>query len=89
MTTRLWYTSDGTGGYKLTKNEPSGDLKVTVSIRPPDADQMWPGVWINGDRSYDTYVLRDGVVYVHSPVRQVGETTFDLHEQRGGGSSVS
>jgi hypothetical protein len=75
------------GGYRITKNDPSGDLTVRVSIRLPDADQMWPGIWVDGEWSYDTYILRDGLVYIHSPVRQVGEATFEMHAQRGGGST--
>ncbi len=49
----------------------------------------WDGVWLDGERSYDTYVIIDGVVSYHVPARdRAVERCFELHEQRGGGHAV-
>lgn len=66
-----------------------GDLAVSVREPEPEFGIPWDGVWVDGDRSYDTYVIIDGVVRYHAPIRSPAvERCFELHEQRGGGHTV-
>jgi hypothetical protein len=85
MTKRVWLTTIGTAR-EVTKTEPvSIGLNVAVTVRAGEGVIMFDGVWLNGERSYDTYVLLDGEVRFHSPVESAAGQTFDLHEAAGGG----
>jgi hypothetical protein len=42
-------------------------------------------VWLNGERSYDTYIVVDGETKYHSPVGSNAASTFKQHEAAGGG----
>jgi hypothetical protein len=56
-------------------------------MSPSRCDEVIPfdGVWLNGVRSYDTYVIVDGEVRYHSQVESVAGQTFEQHEAAGGG----
>ena len=85
MTKTVWLTSVGTG-LEVTKTDPiSIGLNVAVTVRAAEGAIMLDGVWLNGERSYDTYVIVDGNVRYHSPVQSVAGQTFELHEAAGGG----
>jgi hypothetical protein len=85
MEKRVWLTSGGTE-LEVTKTEPvSIGLNVAVTVRAADGAIAFDGVWLNGERSYDTYVVVDGNVRYHSPVESVARQTFELHEAAGGG----
>ena len=85
MTKRVWLTSVGTD-FEVTKTEPvSIGLNVAVTVRAGEGASFFDGVWLNGERSYDTYVIVDGEVRYHSPVESVTGQTFELHEAAGGG----
>lgn len=85
MAKRVWLTSDGTE-LEVTKTEPvSIGLNVAVSVRAGGGSVMDDGVWLNGVRSYDTYVVIDGDVRYHSPAESVAGEIFELHEAAGGG----
>ncbi len=81
---RVWLTSVGTE-FEVTKTEPvSIGLNVEVTVRAGEGILL-DGVWLNGKRSYDTYVIVDGEVRYHSPVEWVAAPTFGQHEAAGGG----
>jgi hypothetical protein len=85
MTKKVWVTTVGTE-FEVTKTEPvSIGLNVAVTVRAAEGSTMFDGVWLNGERSFDTYVMVDGEVRFHSPVESVGVQSFDLHEAAGGG----
>lgn len=84
MTKRVWLTSAGSE-LEVTKTEPvSIGLNVEVLVRA-GSGVLLDGVWLNGERSYDTYVLVDGEVRFHSPAESVAGQTFEQHEAAGGG----
>jgi hypothetical protein len=86
MTKRVWLTSVGTD-FEVTKTEPTSvGLNVAVMVRAADATTPFDGVWLNGERSYDTYVIIDGDVKYHSPIESGAGQTFELHEASGGGN---
>ena len=89
MEQRFWFTSCGSG-CRLTKSEPltASNAKVTVRATDPDQPSGWDGVWVDGERSYDTYVIIDGWVTYHAPAQYLAEQVFDQHEERGGGRSI-
>jgi hypothetical protein len=86
MEKRVELTSNGSD-LAVTKTEPvSIGLNVAVTVRAADGGAAFDGVWLNGERSYDTYVLIDGDVRYHSPVEsEPAQQTFELHEAAGGG----
>lgn len=85
MTKRVWLTSVGTD-FEVTKTEPVGiGLNVAVTVRAGEGAIPFDGVWLNGRRSYDTYVIVDGEVQYHSPVESAAVQIFELHEAAGGG----
>jgi hypothetical protein len=87
MTKRVWLTTVG-ADFKVTKTEPvSIGLNVAVTVR--GGDGILPdGVWLNGERSYDTFVILDGVVTYHSPVESAAGQTFEFHDAAGGGNTL-
>ncbi|HEX4126026.1 MAG TPA: hypothetical protein VHX67_00460 [Acidimicrobiales bacterium] len=85
MTKRVWLTTAGTE-FEVTKTEPmSIGLNVAVTVRAADGAVPSDGVWLNGERSFDTYVIVDGVVRFHSPEESAAAQSFELHEAAGGG----
>ncbi len=85
MAKRVWLISVGTD-LEVTKTEPVGiGLNVAVTVQGGGGDIVFDGVWLNGERSYDTYVIVDGEVRYHSPVESAAGQTFELHEAAGGG----
>jgi hypothetical protein len=76
MEKRVWLTIVGTD-FEVTKTEPvSTGLNVEVTVRAGEGILLnW--VWLNGERSYDTYVIVDGEVRFHSPVETVAAPTFE------------
>lgn len=84
MAKHVWVTSVG-DELQVTKTDPvSIRLNVEVTVRAGDG-ALLDGVWLNGERSYDTYVMVDGEVRYHSPVESVAQQTCDLYEADGGG----
>jgi hypothetical protein len=84
MTKRVWLTAVDTE-FIVTKTEPvSIGLNVEVTVRAGDGTLL-DGVWLNGERSYDTYVIVDDEVRYHSPNETAAGPTFDHHEASGGG----
>jgi hypothetical protein len=85
MTKRVWLTSVGTD-FEVTKTEPTSvGLNVAVTVRAADEDIPFDGIWLNGERSFDTYVIIDGEVKYHSAMESAAEHAFELHEAAGGG----
>lgn len=86
MTRRVWLTSNASGGFAC-RLEPAGPLGARVAVRAKDGTAPWDGVWLDGERSYDTYVIIDGVVTYHAPARSITgiDHCFELHEAVGGG----
>jgi hypothetical protein len=85
MEKRVWLTSTGSD-LAVSKTDPvSIGLNVAVTVRPADGAIAFDGVWLNGERSYDTSILIDGDVRYHSPVESEPGHTFELHEAAGGG----
>jgi hypothetical protein len=85
MTKTVWLTAVGVD-LEVTKTEPvSIGLNVAVTMRAGGGAIVFDGVWLNGERSYDTYVIINGDVRYHSPVESSAGQTFELHEAAGGG----
>jgi hypothetical protein len=85
MTKRVWLTSVGTD-LQVTKTEPTSvGLNVAVTVRAADGDIPLDGIWLNGERSYDTDIIIDGDVRYHSAAESAAEHAFELHEAAGGG----
>jgi hypothetical protein len=85
MSKTVWLTTTG-DDRQVTKTDPvSIGLNVEVTARAGEG-VLLDGVWLNGERSYDTYVVIDGEVRYHSPMELVADPTFDQHESAGGGS---
>ena len=85
MEKKVWLSSVGES-LEVTKTEPvSIGLNVSVAVRPCGSDIPFDGVWLNGERSYDTHVLIDGQPKYHTPVEADADPSFDLHEAAGGG----
>jgi hypothetical protein len=83
----VWLTTNG-NDLQVTKTDPvSIGLNVEVTVRAGDG-QLHDGVWLNGQRSFDTSVILDGVASYHSPDESDGARTFEQHEAAGGGSSL-
>ena len=81
----MWLTSNG-ADLRVTKTEPASiGLNVAVAVRAGEGAITFDGVWLNGERSYDTYVIVDGDVQYHSPDESVAGQTFELHEAAGAG----
>jgi hypothetical protein len=87
MEKRVWLTSVDSE-LEVTKTEPASiGLNVAVTVRPGQGVHL-DGVWLNGQRSFDTYIVINGVVSYHSPVESVGEQAFEFHEAAGGGVTL-
>jgi hypothetical protein len=85
MEKRVWLASVG-DGLEVTKTEPTSiGLNVAVTVRAGDGSIPYDGVWLNGERSYDTYVMIDGEARYHSAIESVAGQAFDMHEAAGGG----
>jgi hypothetical protein len=85
MTKRVWINSIGTE-FEVTKTEPTSvGLNVAVTVRAADGTIPFDGVWLNGERSYDTFIIIDGDVKYQSPIESAAGQTFELHEAAGGG----
>lgn len=85
---RFWVmTNLATGGKRIHRTEPMGLERATLTVRakgdPPMA--IFDGVWIDGQRAYDTVVIIDGNVAYHAPAEHVARKSFDAHEAAGGG----
>ena len=66
----MWLTSVG-DELNVSKTEPvSIGLNVAVTVRAGDGAVASDGVWLNGERSYDTYVIVDGDVRFTVPSSQ-------------------
>jgi hypothetical protein len=98
MTRRVWFYWDSVN-LRVTKTEGSVSASTKITVRPPDADQVPWGVWVNGERSPDTWVLVNGVlltiahatgvpVHCHSPIAK-DWPVWDQHETRGGGQPIT
>jgi hypothetical protein len=84
MEKRVWLTAVGTE-FEVTKTEPmSIGLNVEVTVRAGDGVGL-DGVWLNGVRSFETYVMVEGQLRYQSPVESVGDHIFEQHEAAGGG----
>jgi hypothetical protein len=85
VTKKVWITSVGTD-LQVTKTEPTSvGLNVAVTVRAADGAIPFDGVWLNGERSYDTFIIIDGDVKYQSPVESAAGQTFERHEAEGGG----
>jgi len=88
MTKRVWLTAVG-DDFEVTKTEPmSIGLNVAVAVRGADGSIPSDGVWLNGERSYDTYVIVDSEVRYHSPIESADGQAFERHEAAGGGQPL-
>jgi hypothetical protein len=85
MSTRIYMRTDANGEVVLQRIDPFDQPSAKITVRGPDVLCMWPGIWINGKRTYDTYLILDGEPLMHSPVEHVGRACFDQHEKQGGG----
>jgi hypothetical protein len=84
MTKSVWFTTTGTD-LEVAKTDPvSIGLNVAVTVRAGEGTGF-DGIWLNGERSYDTCVFIDGEMRYHSPVESDAGQTFELHEAAGGG----
>jgi hypothetical protein len=63
-------------------------LNVEVTVRTADEAIPHDGVWLNGQRSYDTYIMIDRDVRYQTPCESIAEGSFELHEAAGGGQIV-
>ncbi len=79
VTRRLWYTTVG-DTLKLTKADPVTLSNANVTARRAGGPSPFDAVWVNGERSWDTYVFVDGEMAYHSPVESVGDASFGAHE---------
>jgi hypothetical protein len=59
-------------------------LNAEVTVRAGEGILL-DGVWLNGEPSYDTYVIVDGEVRYHSPDESVAGPTFHTHNAACGG----
>lgn len=85
MKKSVWLTTIG-HECEVTKTDPvSIGLNVAVEVRAGGGGIGADGVWLNGERSYDTYVIVDGQVRYHSPLESTAEQIFEGHEAAGGG----
>jgi hypothetical protein len=85
MTKKVWLSSVGSD-FEVTKTEPTSiGINVAVTVRAGDGAIPFDGVWLNGERSYDTYIIIDGATKYHSPDATAAGETFELHEAAGGG----
>ena len=85
MTKRVWLRTVG-ADFEVTKTEPTSvGLNVAVAVRAADDAILFDGVWLNGERSYDTYVMVDGSEKYHSPTDSSAGQSFEQHEAAGGG----
>jgi hypothetical protein len=81
----VWLTAVGTD-LEVTKTAPTSiGLNVAVTVRAGGGAIVFDGVWLNRERSYDTYIIIDSDVRYHSPIESAAGQTFDLHEAAGGG----
>jgi len=80
VTKRYWLTFNGVG-YRLTKIEPPDNDSVDIHVRAAVPGIAWDAIWIDSERSFDTYVILDGIVTYHVP-REDDSTrrSFDQHE---------
>jgi len=94
MTRRVFFHWDGVY-LSLIRTEgftPGPGAEITV--REPDADQIPWGVWVNGERSHDTWVLVNGQALAARSngvlCRSMSDDVpaWDQHEERGGGRPV-
>lgn len=94
MTRRIFFHWDGVN-LRLMRAEGFATAPNAVTLREPDPDQIPWGVWVNGERSYDTWVLvngqplfadHSGHILCHSMSTDV--PVWDQHEARGGGRPV-
>jgi hypothetical protein len=86
MTTRIYVTTQTLDGEpKITRIEPARPTSLKVMVRGAESFIPFDGVWIDGERSYDTNVIVDGWTQYRSPARHIAEQSFDLHEAAGGG----
>jgi hypothetical protein len=82
---KVWLRTVGTA-FEVTKTEPTSvGLNVAVAVRAADSAIPFDGVWLNGERSYDTYVMVDGRANYHSPTESSAGQSFEQHEASGGG----
>ena len=57
------------------------DRSATVAVRPKEPGIVWDAVWIDGLRSYGTWVIVNGVPVFHVPREdQSTRRSFEQHE---------
>ena len=97
MTRRIYFHWDGVNLRLIRTEGFTTSPNANVTVREPDADQVPWGVWVNGERSPDTWVMVNGQVLTvihpsgvpilcHSMTREA--PVWDQHEVRGGGEPV-
>jgi hypothetical protein len=98
MTRRIYFHWDGINLRLIRTEGFATSPNATVTVRDPDADQVLWGVWVNGHRSPDTYVIVNGqVLMVAHPsgvpilCHSIAEDApvWVQHELRGGGHPVA
>ena len=98
VTRRIYFHWDGVNLRLIRTEGFTSTTNTAVTTREPDADQVLWGVRVNGERSYDTWVIVNGQpltvahpsgvpILCHSMPNDA--PIWDQHEQRGGGRSVA
>ena len=85
--TRIWITTSS-GGQRSMRIQPVERPGAAVTVRRSGEGIPFDGIWIDGQRSYDTWVMIDGEEAYHAPSLRLAAATFDLHERRGGGQPI-
>ena len=88
MTRRIWFTVTPGSETVITKVEPAALSGARVTVRAALVDGDSDGVWVDGERSYDTYVLVNGTAVYYAQARQEAEAAFERMERAGGGHPV-
>lgn len=97
MDRRIYYQWDGVSLRLIRAEGITTSPNTSVTVRQPDADQVPWGVWVNGERSPNTYVIVNGQVLTVAHPSGVpilchsisaDAPIWDQHEARGGGTPV-
>lgn len=91
---RIWVVPNPFGeGFVIDTAEPESLTNAVVTVRraEPRAGTMFDGIWLNGNRAYDTKVICGSTVMFPVPDqgRRGVTVCFDRHEARGDGEPLA